>query len=277
MADSTPPTTDWGNILGTGAGALANYWGNSNATHALTAAEQNAINTQSGTQGQLAGIYGSQRALGGGADAALGSQLGLGGTPDYSAFSNSPGYQFSRDQGNQAIERAASANGSLYTPNTLAMLSQYNTGYASQNYNTYIDHLMGAAGLGAQGNSGLATGTYNSGANISQLQQNQGNAQAGGQANNSGITSNLLNKVPWGQVASGIGSMWNSGGNGSVGSYGAGSSDMTGGMYNGGTFGGGAPLYDPSTGGYPGGSGSTGLPTDANGNVDWLGNSSNPS
>lgn len=275
MADQ--PTTDWGNILGTGAGALANYWGNSNATHALTDAEQQAINTQTGVQGQLSGIYGSQRSLGNAADASLGSQLGLGGTPDYSAFNNSPGFQFAKDQGNQAITRTAGANGSLYTPNTLAMLSQYNTGYASQNYNNYIGQLMQSAGLGAQGNSGLSQGIYSSGANVSQLQQNQGNARAGGQANSSGITSSLLGKVPWGQVASGIGSMWNSGDNGSVGSYGAGSSDMTGGSYNGGAFGGGAPYYDSSTGGYPGGSGSSSLPTDSYGNIDWLSNSSNPS
>lgn len=276
MADSST-TTDWGNLLGSGASALANYWGNSNATNALTGGEQNAINTQTGVQGQLSGIYGPQRGLGNGADVSLANQLGIGGgPPNYSAFNHSPGYQFALDQGNQAIDRTAAANGSLYTPNTLAMLSQYNTGYASQNYNTYISQLMGAAGLGAQGNSGLSQGIYNSGANVSQLQQNQGNARAGGQANNSGITSSLLSKVPWGQVASGIGSMWN-GSNGSTGSYGAGSSDMTGGLYNGGSFGGGAPLYDPSTGGYPGGSGSTSLPTDASGNVDWLSNASNPS
>jgi hypothetical protein len=214
MADSTQPQTDWGNLLGTGVGALANYWGNSNATNALTGGEQNGINTQTGTQGQLTDIYGPQRGLGSGADVALASQLGLAGTPNYSAFSNSPGYQFARAQGSQAIDRTAAANGSLYTPNTLAMLDQYNTGYASQNYNNYIGQLMQSAGLGAQGNQGLASGITSTGANISQLQQNQGNAQAGGQANASGITSNLISKVPWGQVANGASNWWNSGGTG---------------------------------------------------------------
>lgn len=192
--------TDWTGLVTTGIGALNNYFGNKNATNALTNAEQQAINTQTGLQGQLTGIYGPQRALGTGADMALAAQFGLAGTPDYSAFNNSPGFKFAQEQGSQAINRNAAANGSLYTPNTLAMLSQYNTGYASQNYNNYINQLMQAAGLGAQGNSNLASNIYGTGSNISQLQQNQGNARAGGAANQSGIVSNLIGKVPWGKV-----------------------------------------------------------------------------
>lgn len=246
MADDT----GWGPLLGAGASSLLNYYGNRSATDAMTGGQQNAINTQTGVQGQLSNIYGTQRGLGTGADVSLASQLGLAGTPDYTPFYNSPGYKFAQQQGNQAIDRQASANGNLYTPNTLAMLSQYNTGYASQNYNTYINQLMGAAGLGAQGNQGLATGIYNSGANVSQLQQNQGNARAGGAANNTGIASNLLGKIPWGSVANTVGGWF--GGGGDTGTGGTGYGDTTGGSYNGGAFGGGAPLYDSSTGGYPG-------------------------
>lgn len=265
MADSSTGITDWGNLLGAGIGAGAQYFGNSSAVNSLTGAENNAIGTQTGVQGQLTGIYGSQRNLGNGADSALSSSLGLGGTPDYSAFENSPGFQGSLALGNQAIQRSASANGSLYTPNMLNQLGQYDTTYASQNYNNYIGNLMSAAGLGAQGNAGLGTGITSTGANISQLQQNQGNAQAGGAVNASGITSNLLNKVPWGSIGNAIGGVGNSGTSG----YG----DTTNGTYNGGSFGGGAPLYDSSTGGYPGAStGST------DGNFDWLGGATgNPS
>lgn len=258
MADTSSQAgiTNWGGLLGAGAGALVNYLGNNSATGALTSAEGNAINTQTGLQGQLTGIYGGQRTLGSGADVALGAQLGLNGTPDFSAFQNSPGFQGSLALGNQAIERAASSNGSLYTPNMLNQLGQYDTTYASQNYNNYIGQLMQSAGLGASGNQGLAQGYTSSGNNISQLQQNQGNARAGGAANTSGITSNLFS-----QIGNGIGGLFSGSNNGStnpnasgVGSFGAGSSDTTGGLYNGGAFGGGAPLYDSSTGGYPGAS-----------------------
>lgn len=215
MADTNAQSgvSDWGNLLGAGANALTNYLGTQSATNALVGGENNAINTQQGLQGQLSDIYGNQRTLGVGADNALGGQLGLYGAPNYAAFNNSPGYQFALQQGDQAINRNAAAQGSLYTPNTMAALSQYNTGYASQNYNNYISQLMQSAGIGAQGNQGLAQGLSQSSNNVSQLQQNQGNAKAGGAANTTGVASNLLSKVPWGQVASGASNWWN--GNGS--------------------------------------------------------------
>lgn len=225
MADDTNSQAgfNWGNLIGNGASALTNYLGNSSATNSLVGGEQNAINTQTGIQGQLGGIYGTQRGLGVGADVSLANQLGINGAPpDYSAFNNSPGFQFALSQGKQAIDRTAAANESLYTPNTLAMLSQYNTGYASQNYNNYINQLMQSAGLGAQGNTGLAQGITQTGNNISQLQQNQGNAKAGGTANSTGIASNLLNGMPWGQIANGVGSYFNSGSGTQIGTNGTG-------------------------------------------------------
>lgn len=211
MADTNAQSglSDWGPLIGAGAQGLASYLGNRDATGALTGAEQNAIGTQTGLQGQLTGIYAGQRGLGTGADLSLASSLGLNGNRDYSQFFNSPGFQGSLALGNQAIERAASANGGLYTPNMLNQLGQYDTTYASQNYNNYINQLMSAAGLGAQGNAGLASNIYGTGANISQLQQNQGNARAGGATNQSGIVSNLLGKVPWSQVGNSVSNWWN--------------------------------------------------------------------
>jgi hypothetical protein len=54
------------------------------------------------------------------------------------------------------------------------------TGTAMSDYNTYISQLMGAAGLGTTANQGLQTGNQTTANNISQLQQNIGNAQAAG-------------------------------------------------------------------------------------------------
>lgn len=191
---NSAPITDSSSLLAGGIGAGVGLLGTYGATNALTGAEQNAIGTQQGAYGASQGIYGNQAALGNAADSSLGSQLGLYGTPNYSAFNNSPGYQFAQSQGDQAIARGASANGSLYTPNTLAMLSQYNTGYASQNYNNYVSQLMQSAGLGNSANQGLNSANLQTSGNVSQLQQNQGNAQAGGIANASGIVSNLIGR-----------------------------------------------------------------------------------
>lgn len=245
-AVNSQPITDWSSLFGSGLGSLSSYLGNQSATSALTAGEQNGINTQQQTQGQLYGIYGNQTGLGNQADTALGTQLGISGAPaNYSAFNNSPGYQFAIQQGDQAINRNAAAQGSLYTPQTMASLSQYNTGYASQNYNNYISQLLQSAGLGASGNQGLASGVNSTGANISQLQQNQGNANAGGAANNAGIASNLLSRLPYGQIGSGVSNLF--GGNSTSNNSGVlnGSSSLFGGGTSAGT---GYSDYNSATG-----------------------------
>lgn len=264
---STGGGAGWSGVIGQGIGDLASLLGNNSATKSLTGAEQGAINTQTGIQGQLAGIYGNQRALGNASDNSLASSLGLNGNRDYSAFYNSPGFQFATSMGDQAIRSQATANGSVYTPNELAMLSQFNTGYASQNYNNYIGQLMQSAGLGAQGNAGLAQGIYGTGSNISQLQQNQGNARAGGAAANSGIASNLLSKVPWGQVGNAVSNWWN-GGNSNT----SNPQDGSGFIQDGSIYGGDYSPYVSQPGTSINDSGvdpSTGMPMNQDGSINW--------
>ncbi len=164
-------------ILGAGAtsaGALA-------GSNAQVNANQNAITTQQGNLGNIQNVWANQQATGQGANSALQSSLGLGGAAaNPSNFLNMPGYQFAVQQGTQAIQRQAASLGSAYTPNTAQAVGQYVTGTAMSDYNTYISQLMGAAGLGSTANTGIATPTYQTGANISTLQQNQGYAQASG-------------------------------------------------------------------------------------------------
>ena len=159
----------------------AGVYGSQNAAEAQTQAEQAAIGTQQSTLGTINNIWSTQQGVGQGADSALGSALGTNGQPaNYSGFENMPGYQFAVQQGTQAIQRQAASMGSAYTPNTAAAVGQYVTGTAMGDYNTYISQLMGAAGLGTTANQGLQTGNQSVGNNISQLQQNQGQAQASG-------------------------------------------------------------------------------------------------
>jgi hypothetical protein len=175
-------------LAGTITGALpgllqgaAGVYGSQNAAEAMTNADKNAIGTQQSTLGNINNIWSTQQNLGQGAQTALGSSLGTNGKPaDPSNFLNMPGYQFAVQQGTQAIQRQAAAMGNAYTPNTAEAVGQYVTGTAAQDYNTYIQQLMGAAGLGSTANAGIATPTYQTGANISTLQQNQGQAQASG-------------------------------------------------------------------------------------------------
>ena len=151
------------------------------AANAESNADQNAITTQQGNLGNINSIWANQQQTGQGANTALQSSLGLNGqTANPSNFLNMPGYQFAVQQGTQAAQRQAAAMGNAYTPNTAAAIGQYVTGTASQDYNTYISQLMGAAGLGTTANQGLQTGSQQSSNIISQLQQNIGQAQAAG-------------------------------------------------------------------------------------------------
>jgi hypothetical protein len=164
-------------LLSTAAGV----YGQQNAAQAQQNADQNAITTQQNNLGNINNIWASQQQTGQGANAALQSSLGLNGqTADPSNFENMPGYQFAVQQGTQAIQRQAASMGNAYTPNTAEAVGQYVTGTAAQDYNTYISQLMGAAGLGTTASQGLQTGSQTSSNNISQLQQNIGQAQASG-------------------------------------------------------------------------------------------------
>ena len=157
------------------------------AANAQVGADQSAITTQQSALGNINSIWGTQAQTGQGANTALQQSLGLNGqTADPSNFLNMPGYQFAVQQGTQAIQRQASSLGNAYTPNTAEAVGQYVTGTAAQDYNTYISQLMGAAGLGTTANQGLQTGQQTTANNISQLQQNQGQATAAGI---SGVTS----------------------------------------------------------------------------------------
>lgn len=232
-----------------------NVYSTQNAAEAQNNGILAGIGTQQNTMGNINSLFGTQSSTGNAAFNNLQSYLGLNGQPaDFSQFYNSPGYQFSLSQGENAIRSAAAANGSAYTPNTLANIGQYVAGTASQNYNNYIQQLLQTANYGAQANNTLTNANLQTGGTISQLQQNSGTAQAGGQtgvgsaigsflgANGSGIINGiggLLGKAFGGGSSSGASSA------GGIGGILNGASSLFGGGQGGGT-----PYsdYNPVTG-----------------------------
>lgn len=82
------------------------------------------------------------------------------GTFSPSGFENSPAYQFLLSQGNQAINNAASASGGV-NGNTLAALSQYDTGVANTYYNTYLNDYLNTYGNIYNAYTGNQQQTYN--------------------------------------------------------------------------------------------------------------------
>lgn len=150
---------------------------------------------------QLAGLYGlgtpaeDTRPI----DPNTGQRIGIpppsGGGRDYSAFYDSPDYQFARDEGLRGIERSAAARGGLASGNTLAALTRYSSGLATQNFNNYAGHLSSLAGNGqAQVQNDAALGA-NYANNVGQNAIGAANARASGVANQANIYGNAANQL----------------------------------------------------------------------------------
>ena len=88
---------------------------------------------------------------GGGAITGFGGGGAITGLPPdnrLTALRNTPGYQFARDEGLQAIQRSAAAKGTLLTGGTLKGLARYGEGIADQLYNETYDRYLRLADLG---------------------------------------------------------------------------------------------------------------------------------
>jgi hypothetical protein len=167
---------------------------------AKTAAQDQENAAENATQAQLQmfnttqGDYANQIKLGAGASTLLENLFNTNGNgqPNYAAFNNSPGYKFSVQQGDAAIDRQAAASGGLYSTNTLGALSAYNTGQASQEYNSYVNQLMTAAGIGNAAASGVGTAATATGQGVAASTIYGGNAAAQGAINSGNAFSNAL-------------------------------------------------------------------------------------
>ena len=148
-----------------------------------------------------------------------------GGSPDYSAFYQSPGYQFRMDEGVRARERGASAKGMLMSGGMQRELTRYGQGLASAEFGNYANRLASLAGIGQTATQyGGQLGQQAAG-QIGQTSGQLGQTiMAGGTAQASGIA--------------GAGNAWASGIQGAAGAigagiqqYGAGQGWWTGGRY----------------------------------------------
>lgn len=113
----------------------------------------------------------------------------------FGQFQESPEIQFQREQGEQAAQRAAAAGGQLASGRTLADLSRFGQGLASQSYGDYYNRLRDLYGtsLGTANNlAGIYGQSGNALANL-QMQGGQQQAQYAGQAG--GVFGDLLSQA----------------------------------------------------------------------------------
>lgn len=123
----------------------------------------------------------------------MGAQVGPNGGPDWSAFFDSPDYQFALEQGEQSAMRGASSMGNLRSGNTLAALTRYGQGAATQNVNNYMARLTSLAGMGAdQSGANMA---MQQGSNVANNLIGGANARASGVAGATNAWGGALNQL----------------------------------------------------------------------------------
>src|SRR5262249_33352955 len=106
--------------------------------------------------------------------------VGGGGTPNYSAFFNSPDYNFAFQQGQNATQNLLSAKGNLLSGSGLTALTNFGQGLASQQFGNYFNRLLSLSQLGQNAASSLAGNNVASGSQIGNTFGQLGTAQASG-------------------------------------------------------------------------------------------------
>jgi hypothetical protein len=184
-------------------GGVATGVASSNAASATENATNSAVNEQEWAIQQQENLSAPYRALGSAAIGQYESLLGLGpngAAGELQALQNTPGYQFTKQQGEQSTVNQASAMGLGLSGNTLEGLDQFNTGLADQTYQNALTNSENAVTIGQNAAAGTGTAIAGGANNISSALINQGNTIAGIDVNEaagltkalSGASSNYL-------------------------------------------------------------------------------------
>lgn len=158
------------------------------------AANQDAPAGGSAGVGNVGYETGTRANLGGSSGGAPQNALAAGGgQPDYSAFYDSPDYQFALQQGVQTLDRSAAARGRLYSGGYGQDLTKFGQGLASQQLNNYANRLGTIAGVGQTASNNLASLGANYANQYGQNLNNAADARSSAYAANANANSNLAN------------------------------------------------------------------------------------
>lgn len=173
-------------VAGVGAAGTAYVANNAagKATNQAVKGLKQGIGEQEANRDYITGAYSPYTTTGGNALAKIGALSGANGQQAqldaFGQYVESPEVAFSRDQGIQAIDRSAVANGNLASGRTLTDLNKFGQGVAQQGYGNYYDRLAKLAGMGFDATgavSGFRTGAAN---NITNLLAGIGQTKAAG-------------------------------------------------------------------------------------------------
>lgn len=111
----------------------------------------------------------------------------------YGAFRDTPGYQFSLDQGNTSMNRSAAARGGALSGRTLVDAQKLGQGLADQNFGDYYGRLSSLFGTQLGAASDLAGGYRGEGSQLGSLAQLMGQVRADGTMGRANNWSTMLN------------------------------------------------------------------------------------
>lgn len=154
----------------------------SSALDALTSAYGLNPSGSLGSAGSTPGVAGTEGGI-------------TGSTGAYGGFFESPGYRWQLDQGEQAVNRQAAAQGRFGSGATVKAEQRYAEGLAAGDYNTYTDKLAQLAGLGMNATSGTAAAGSTSASNISNALIQSGDARASSFLNTGSSINAGLNNI----------------------------------------------------------------------------------
>jgi hypothetical protein len=117
------------------------------------------------------------------------------GSPDMSVFFTSPDYEFRRSEGNRDIGNSFAARGGALSGNALRGITDFNSNLASGEFNNFIQRQLQMAGLGGAATSQGVDAAQYTGANVSNVLGQQGNARASGIVNQSNALTGGLNDL----------------------------------------------------------------------------------
>lgn len=114
---------------------------------------------------------------------------------DFSSFTESPDYVYTRDQAIKGLDRSAAARGTQYSGGQLAALADYSGGIANQAYGDYYNRIASLAGLGQNAAAGVGNAGMTMASQAGNAIQNAANARAEGQIAQASTYANLGNQL----------------------------------------------------------------------------------
>lgn len=178
-------------------GAAATSYSSNESSKATEGATNASIAYQEQTNATNNAMSKPYRDLGESAIGQYQSLLGLSGdsTSTQKALENTPGYQFTLNQGLTSTKNAATAQGMSLSGNTLEALDNYSSGLADSTYQNAVNNAYNAVNIGEAAAAGQATNNTTTANNVSSSTTSQGQTNASIYTNEAASLSSIINNA----------------------------------------------------------------------------------